>query len=122
MIDMDLAVELALLIADLLLGVLCLFLAVSVVDLEKRLRRLYAGTIALMLATALLRFLLDGIRLDGSARGAVQFLWELLTLLIDPVLTLHLLFCCKESPGAARRCTRSAPSGERSSCWGSSTI
>ena len=28
----------------------------------------------------------------------MQFLWETLTLLIDPVLMLHLLCCCKESP------------------------
>ncbi len=45
-----------------------------------------------MLLTALLRLLLDGAMLYGgalSARGAVQFLWEVLTLLIDPVLTLQ---------------------------------
>ena len=101
MIDMDLTIDLSLLIAELLLSVLCLILAVSAIDLETRRKRLYVGTIVLMLLTALLRFLLDSARLYGGAGsdlGAIQFLWEVLTLLIDPVLTLHLLCCCEESP------------------------
>ncbi len=101
MIDMDLTLDLALLIAELLLGALCLILAISAVDMEKRRKRLYIGTIVLMLLTTLLRLLLDGAQIyddAGSFRDVVQFLWETLTLLIDPVLVLHLLCCCEESP------------------------